>query len=90
MRFETLAVHTAAEPDAHTGAIAQPLVLSTTYRHGPAGERAPGGFEYIREASPTVAQLEQALAVLERGAAALSFASGMAAIHALCRVAAKC
>ena len=63
MRAETLAVHAGAEPDPATGAIAPPLHLSTTFRHGPAGERI-GGFEYQRESNPTQARLEQALALI--------------------------
>jgi cystathionine gamma-synthase len=75
----TLAVHAGAEPDAGTGAVAPPIHLATTFRHGPAGERI-AGYEYQREGNPTQDRLEQALAALEGGAAALAFASGMAAI----------
>ena len=82
MRPETLAVHAGAAPDESTGAIAPPLHLSTTFRHGPAGERV-AHFEYQREANPTQDRLEEALAALEGGAAALAFGSGMAAMHAL-------
>lgn len=78
MRFETLAVRAAAEPDPATGALAPPLHLSTTFEHGPAGER-PHGFLYVREGNPTQARLEQALAAVEGGQAALAFASGLAA-----------
>ena len=79
---ETLAVHAGGAPDAATGAVAPPLHLSTTYAHGPAGERV-AGFEDQREANPTPDRLEAALAAMEGGAAALAFASGMAAMHAL-------
>src|SRR5450432_1084331 len=82
MRLESLAVHTGAEPDAATGAVATPLHLSTTFQHGPAGERV-AGFEYVREGNPNQERLETALAALEGGAGALAFASGMAAITAL-------
>ena len=57
MRLESLAVHAGAEPDPATGAITPPLHLSTTFRHGPAGERT-SAFEYIREGTPNVSQLE--------------------------------
>jgi len=40
------------------------------------------GYVYPRYGTPTNAALEQAVAILEGGEAALSFASGMAAIHA--------
>ncbi len=75
----TLAVHAGAEPDAATGAVAPPIHLSTTFRHGPGGERQ-AGFEYQREGNPTQDRLEVALATLEGGEAALAYASGMAAI----------
>jgi len=81
MRLETLAIHAGGEPDAQTGAVTPPIHLATTFRHGPAGERI-AGFEYQRESNPTQDRLEEALAALEIGAAALAFASGMAAITA--------
>jgi cystathionine gamma-synthase len=82
VRPETLFVHAGTEPDAATGAVAPPLHLSTTFKHGPAGERV-AGFEYVREGNPNQEQLEAALATLENGAGALVFASGMASITAL-------
>jgi cystathionine gamma-synthase len=41
------------------------------------------GYEYQREHNPTQARLEEALAALEGGAAALAFGSGMAAMNGL-------
>ncbi len=82
MRPETLFVHAGAEADAETGAVAPPIHLSTTFVHGPAGERR-AGYEYVREGNPTQDRLETALAALEGGAAALSYASGMAAMVGL-------
>lgn len=81
LKFETLAVHAGAEPDAETGAIAAPIHLSTTFRHGPAGERI-AGYEYLREGNPTQSRLETMLAALEGGQSALAFASGQAAMLA--------
>lgn len=78
----TIAVHAGAEPDAETGAVAPPIHLSTTFRHGPAGERI-AGYEYQREGNPTQDRLETALAALEGGQAALAYASGMAAMTGL-------
>ncbi len=40
------------------------------------------GYVYTRHGNPTVAVLEEAIAALEQGEAALAFASGMAAVHA--------
>lgn len=82
MRFETLAIHAGAEKDAETGAVASPLHLTTTFKHGPAGERI-GGYEYQRESNPTQDRLETCLAALEGGERALVFASGMAAMQGL-------
>jgi cystathionine gamma-synthase len=62
--------------------MAPPIHLATTFQHGPAGERI-AGFEYVREGNPTQERFETALAELEGGAAALAFASGMAAMTAL-------
>jgi cystathionine gamma-synthase len=82
VKFETVAVHAGAAVDPATGAVAPPIQLSTTFEHGPAGE-TPRGHLYIRDSNPTQARLEEALAAIEGGGAALAFASGMAAGAAL-------
>jgi cystathionine gamma-synthase len=82
MRPETQFVHAGAEPDSATGALAPPIHLATTFKHGPAGERV-AGFEYVREGNPTQERFESALCTLEGGNAALAFASGMAAASAV-------
>jgi cystathionine gamma-synthase len=82
MKFETRAVHAGHRIDPATGAVAPPIVLSTTFGRDP--ESVPlGGHSYIRDSNPNREQLEEALAPLEGGAAALVFASGMAAGIAL-------
>ena len=81
-RPDTLAVHAGNAPDESTGAVAPPLHLSTTFRHGPAGERV-AGYEYQREGNPTNDRLREALAALEGGETACTFASGMAAMTTL-------
>lgn len=78
----TLAVHAGQQPDPATGAVAPPIHLATTFRHGPAGERL-AGYEYQREGNPTNDRLREALTALEGGATALTFASGMAAMTTL-------
>jgi cystathionine gamma-synthase len=78
MKVETLAVHAGAAPDPATGAVAPPIHLSTTFEHGPESENLRG-YSYIRENNPTQVRLEEALAAIEGGEAALVFASGMAA-----------
>jgi len=82
MHPATLTVHVGNEPDEATGAVAPPLHLSTTFRHGPAGERI-AGYEYQREGNPTNDRLREALMALEGGQQAMTFASGMAAITTL-------
>ncbi len=82
MRLETLAIHAGGEFDRETGAATPPIHLATTFRHGPAGERI-AGYEYQREGNPTNDRLRTAIAAMEGGAAALTFASGMAAAATL-------
>jgi cystathionine gamma-synthase len=82
LRPGTLAVHTGNEADPATGAVAPPIHLATTFRHGPAGERI-AGYEYQREGNPTNDRLREALKALEGGEEALTFASGMAAMTTL-------
>ena len=82
LRPETLSVHTGNEADPATGAVAPPIHLATTFRHGASGERV-AGYEYQREGNPTNDRLREALAALEGGEDAITFASGMAAISTL-------
>lgn len=82
LRPETRAVHVGNEPDPATGAVAPPLHLATTFQHAADGTRV-AGYEYQRAADPTNDRLRSALAALEGGALALTFASGMAAIAGL-------
>jgi cystathionine gamma-synthase len=82
LRFETIAVHAAAEPDPRTGAVTAAIQLSTTFQRAPDGS-FPLGFAYIRDGNPNRRALEAALATLEGGASAMAFASGMAATMAV-------
>jgi cystathionine gamma-synthase len=82
MRFETKAIHSGASVDETTGAVAPPIHLSTTFERNEAGEPTHG-FSYVRDGNPNVQQLEEALAAIDSGEAALAFASGMAAGAAL-------
>jgi len=84
--FETLAIHAGQEPDPLTGAVVPPIYQVSTYKQdGVGGLR--GGYDYARSANPTRSALEQCLAALEGGSAALAFASGLAAEDALLRTA---
>jgi cystathionine gamma-synthase len=82
VRIETLAVHAGHHVDPATGAVAPPIHLSTTFERAADGT-VPHGFVYARDDNPTRGALEEALARLEGGAAALAFASGSAATLAL-------
>ncbi|MEO6066219.1 MAG: aminotransferase class I/II-fold pyridoxal phosphate-dependent enzyme [Lysobacterales bacterium] len=83
MKPQTLAVHAGSVIDGTSGAVAPSIELSTTFEHAADGTRGTAGLEYIREDNPNQRQLEAALCALEGGAAALVFASGMAATVAL-------
>ncbi|HWW60168.1 MAG TPA: aminotransferase class V-fold PLP-dependent enzyme, partial [Thermoanaerobaculia bacterium] len=82
MHFETKAVHAGQKTDSETGALAPPIHLSTTFERSAAGD-TPRGYSYIRDGNPTQARLEEALAAIDSGEAALAFASGMAAASSL-------
>lgn len=79
--FSTDAIHAGNEPEEVTGAVSVPIFQTSTYVQPELGRHK--GFEYARTANPTRKALEQNLAVLEHGAAARCFASGMAAISAV-------
>ncbi len=83
--FSTLAVHAGAKPDPATGARATPIYQTTSYVFDDAdhaaslfGLKAFGNI-YTRIMNPTQAVLEERLAALEGGTAALAVASGHAA-----------
>src|ERR1700721_1641017 len=82
--FASLAIHAGQEPDPLPGPVVPPIYQVSTYKQDGVGGRR-GGYEYSRSANPTRTALEQCLAALEGGAAALAFASGMAAEDALLR-----
>jgi cystathionine gamma-synthase len=82
MRFETRAVHAGGGVDPATGAVTQPIYLSTTFERAADGS-FPQGYIYSRTDNPNRAALERALASLEGGAAAAVFASGSAATPAI-------
>lgn len=80
--IETVAVHAGQQIDPGTGAVAPPIVLSTTFER-----RADGGYTdgyvYSRSDNPNRRALEECLAALEGGAVAATFASGQAASAAI-------
>ena len=82
MKLETQAVHAGRAVDPATGAIAQPIHLSTTFLRDEDGKYRRG-FSYSREGNPNRSALEKCLAVLEGGKEALAFSSGMAVFNTL-------
>jgi O-acetylhomoserine (thiol)-lyase len=83
--FETLAVHAGAAPDPTTGARSTPIYQTTSYVFEDVDHAASlfnlhnFGYIYSRLTNPTVAVLEERIASLEGGRAALAAASGHAA-----------
>jgi len=81
MGFSTDCIHAGNEPDPTTGSVAVPIYQTSTYVQEGLGKHK--GYEYGRTQNPTRSALETNLAVLEGGAGARAFASGMAAITAI-------
>ena len=86
MKFETQAVHAGYSPDPTTKAMAVPIYQTVAYAFDNAQHGAdlfdlkvPGNI-YTRIMNPTQAVLEERVAALEGGIAALAVASGQAAI----------
>ncbi len=82
---ETLAIHAGQIPDAATGARALPIYQTSSFVFDSADHAASlfnlqtFGNVYSRLSNPTVAVLEERVAALEGGRAAVASASGMAA-----------
>jgi cystathionine beta-lyase/cystathionine gamma-synthase len=81
--FSTRAIHDGQEPDPATGAVSVPIYATSTYVQDELGKPRKG-YEYARVSNPTRDRLETNLASLEGGTASRVFASGMAAINAIC------
>lgn len=86
---DTLIIHEGHDPHGHHDSLAVPLYQTSTYVFPDAatgaarfaGEQA--GNIYSRLTNPTVNVLEERIAALEKGAGALAFGSGMAAVSAV-------
>ena len=76
-RFHTKAVHAGEEPCPLTGSLATPIYQTSTFVLKK-GVKKP--YVYTRAGNPTHTVLEEKMAILEGGEAALATASGMAAI----------
>jgi cystathionine gamma-synthase len=80
-RFETRAIHAGQDPDPSTGAIITPIFQTSTFVQDAVGEHK--GYDYARSDNPTRTALQEAVASLEGGEWALSYASGLAAAQNL-------
>ena len=81
--FATAAIHVGSEPDPLNGAVGPAIYATSTYAQDELGKPRQG-YEYARVTNPTRDRLQECLAALEGGIAARVFASGMAAVTALC------
>jgi cystathionine gamma-synthase len=77
LRFETRAIHVGQDPEPLHGAVNVPIYQTSTYAQPSVGK--PLSHDYARAGNPTRDALQSALASLEGGRHALSFASGLAA-----------
>ena len=87
--FATRCVHAGQTPDPNTGSLVTPIYQTSTFVFESAEQGAArfagteGGYIYTRLGNPTQTALEEKMAALEGGEAALAFGSGMAAISAI-------
>jgi len=85
--FDTLSLHAGQTPDPHTGARATPIYFTTSFVFRDSDHAAAlfnmerAGHVYSRISNPTNAVLEERVAALEGGVAAIATASGQAALH---------
>ena len=81
--FSTTCVHAGQYPEPLTGAVSVPIYATSTYVQDELGKPRLG-YEYARVTNPTRDRLQESLAAVEGGLAARGFASGMAAVNAIC------
>ncbi len=81
MKFETKAIWVGQEADKTTGATIVPIYQTSTFTQEEVNKHK--GYEYSRVGNPTRTALDMCLASLEDGRYGLSFASGLAAEHAI-------
>ena len=84
MKFGTKVIHAGINPDPSTGAIITPIYQTSTYVQEEPGKHK--GFQYARTQNPTRKVLQDNLAALENGAAAICFSSGLAALDAILKL----
>lgn len=80
MEFETLCLHADNNEKDEWGTLTAPICQSATFVHK--GVNVESDYSYSRLANPTRTHLENTVAKLEGGTAAIAFSSGMAAVAA--------
>ena len=84
--LHTTVIHAGQEPDPVYGGVSVPIYQSSTFAFESAEQGAARfagrekGYIYTRIGNPTIAALEESLAVLEGGCGGLATATGMAAV----------
>jgi methionine-gamma-lyase len=85
-KTDTLCIHAGQAPDPEFGAVAAPIYQTSTFAFASTEQGAArfagkeAGYIYTRLGNPTTKMLEDNIAALEEGVAALATASGMAAV----------
>jgi methionine-gamma-lyase len=85
----TQTIHAGAERDPATRSVVAPIYQTSTFAFDDTAQGAAlfkgeeEGFVYTRMGNPTVRRLEEAVAILEKGAGAIAVSSGMAALNTL-------
>lgn len=86
--FETKAIHAGYDAKKHSDSLTPPIYQTSTFTFSSLQQGAnrfagiEDGYIYSRLSNPTVSVLEERIAQLEEGEAALAFGSGMAAVSA--------
>ena len=80
MKIDTVCVHGMGNSPDYTGAVSAPIYQTATFAHIAVGEST--GFDYSRAGNPTRENAEELIRVLEAGAGAAAFSTGMAAVSA--------
>src|SRR5210317_825284 len=85
-KFDTLSLHAGYQPDKNAGSRQVPIYQTTSYLFDDVDHAAAlfnlerGGHIYSRISNPTVGVLEERVAALEGGTAAIATSSGMSAM----------
>ena len=78
MRLQTKAIHCGVDKDSAYNSVITPIYQTSTFRFEEIGKTK--GYDYTRTSNPTRKALEENIAALEGGVAAVATATGMSAI----------